>query len=153
MTTKSPDSSRPLAEVIAELDAKIDRVAGLSTQAVTQLDRLIRIIAANAQLDARASQLDARTKRELYDLVAETRGVLSQVRDTRAELVRARASAAEAEELEPFRKRDDSITASVKLQISGEQSRKTVGHWLKLLAKAIAAGGVGALIKHLVAHH
>jgi len=144
MKSSSSPSSSPLT--LADLDAKLDRIAGQCAQAIVQSDRAIRVFAANAQLDVR-------TKREMQDVLTETRAVLAQVRDSRTALVKQaeqRADFAPA----PRKRADDSITASFKLEMRGkrdddelddEPKKKKIRIILAIIkaAAAIAAGAAG----------
>jgi len=129
MSTKdeTPRSSPPAP---ADLDSKIDRIAGLSAQAVMQIERLVRIISAS-------HSLDARSRREMQDALAENRAVLAQLRDGRQALVKAASE-------------DDRITASFALQLrGGGDAKKKIRD--KLIVAALTIGGaiIGAIVRHL----
>lgn len=141
----------------ADVDAKLDRIAGLCAQTVTQQDRLARLYAANAQLDAR-------TKRELLDFHTEARAVLSQLREAAESIPRRQprqlAHNGGDGESSPSRRRrsqdDSQITASLQLQIrggeeegEGSEKKSAVKKALLTVLKAAALAAGGALVQWL----
>jgi hypothetical protein len=155
-----PSSSRPpspdedLAKVLERFEEKLDRVIGLCATAVTQTDRLGRIFASSAQLDARS---------KAAEVLSENRAVLSQVRDALTALnpraiVLRREDGDEDDGSFSRRRRDDDsqITASVKLQIRNRDEEPAKKRSKKEIAwdivKTVATLGLGWLASRFKGH-
>lgn len=156
----TPLSDRSVWQALADIDAKIDRVAGLGAQTVTHVKKL-------ADLRSAEYRLGDGDRQNLRQVLPEILRVMSQLRESRAMLF-ARMTAAEiaaafdkpridearrmlrqAEDsgrtLTP--KRDDSIT--LRVQIPVDASRKKMRKLAKEGLKALAVAGATWVLHHL----
>jgi hypothetical protein len=153
------DEAPPLSSslLLDELKQQLDRIAGMSAEALTQMTRLVRIFSAGQALDGRQRQaFDERMARldgalRSFSLLAFDRWTAEDIArrfdKSRIDAARRILKAAEESGDELVKHKDDSITLRVQIPVGTKRDRKDM---VKTAMKAIAVGLAGAIIRHLI---
>jgi hypothetical protein len=145
-------------ELVEQRD-QIDRIAGMSAEALTQMTRLWRIFSAGQSLDGRQKQAFDERMTQLNGAL-RTFGLLAFDRWTPEDIARrfdkpridaARRILKAAEEgsgESMFKRKDDSITLRVTIP-TGDGGKKGQKKIVTTIVKALAAAAAGAILRHL----